>query len=84
MRDMVKYVNESSCGKGPTQFHSGSQFLAPVKNRRFLRFIHNNSNNIIFIIIINFFIRVFSEFTEAVAASLIPLVTNFPEIYAFF
>ena len=23
----------------------GSQFLAPMKNRRFLRFIHNNNNN---------------------------------------
>ena len=22
-------------------FHNGSQFLAPVKNRHFLRFIHN-------------------------------------------
>ena len=26
-------------------FHSGSLFLAPVKNRRFLRFIHNTTNN---------------------------------------
>ena len=26
------------------QFHSGSQLLAPTKNRRFLRFIHTNSN----------------------------------------
>ena len=25
------------------QFHSGSQFLAHAKNRRFLRFIHNNN-----------------------------------------
>ena len=24
---------------------SGSQFLAPVKNRQFLRFIHNKNNN---------------------------------------
>ena len=38
---------------------------------------------IIIIIIINFFRRVFSECTEAVATSLIPLVTNFPEIFAF-
>ena len=37
---------------------------------------------IIIIIIINFFRRVFSECTEAVATSLIPLVTNFPEICA--
>ena len=35
------------------------------------------------IIIINFFVRVFSECTEAVATSLIPLVTNFAEICAF-
>ena len=38
---------------------------------------------IIIIIIIHFFARVFSECTEAVATSLIPLVTNFPEICAF-
>ena len=38
---------------------------------------------IIIIVIINFFRRVFSECTEAVATSLIPLVTNFPEIFAF-
>ena len=38
---------------------------------------------IIIIIIIHFFIWVFSECTEAVATSLIPLVTNFPEICAF-
>ena len=35
------------------------------------------------IIIINFFIQVFSECTEAVSISLIPLVTNFTEIHAF-
>ena len=35
------------------------------------------------IIIIHFFARVFSECTEAVATSLIPLVTNFLEICAF-
>ena len=38
---------------------------------------------IIIIIIIHFFVRVFSECTEVVATSLIPLVTNFPEICAF-
>ena len=38
---------------------------------------------IIIIIIINFFRQFFSECTEAVATSLIPLVTNFPEIFAF-
>ena len=39
---------------------------------------------LIIIIIIIFFIRVFSECTVAIATSLIPLVTNFPEIYAFY
>ena len=38
---------------------------------------------LIIIIIIIFFRRVFSECTEAIATSLIPLVTNFPEIWAF-
>ena len=38
---------------------------------------------IIIIIIIHFFAQVFSECTEAVATSLIPLVTNFPGICAF-
>ena len=38
---------------------------------------------IIIIIIINFCRRVFMECTEAVATSLIPLVTNFPEVFAF-
>ena len=38
---------------------------------------------IIITIIINFFRRVFSDCTEAIATSLIPLVTNFPEICAF-
>ena len=37
----------------------------------------------IIIIIIIFFRRVFSECTEAIATSLIQLVTNFPEICAF-
>ena len=35
------------------QFHSGSQFLAPAKNRHFLRFFHN--------IIKYLFRRVFSD-----------------------
>ena len=35
---------------------------------------------VIIIIIIHFFTQVFSECTEAVATSLIPLVTNFPGI----
>ena len=38
---------------------------------------------IIIILIINFFRWFFSKCTEAVATSLIPLVTNFPEICAF-
>ena len=38
---------------------------------------------IIIIIIIHFFAQVFSVCTEAVATSLIPLVTNFPGICAF-
>ena len=49
----------------------------PVKKRQFLRFIHNNNNH-------NQLLQTgFSECTEAVATSLIPLVTNFPEIFAF-
>ena len=59
-------------------FHSGSQFLAPAKNRRFLRFIYTNNNYH------NHLLHtVFSECTVAITTSLIPLVTNFPEIYAF-
>ena len=42
--------------------------MAPAKNRHFSRFIL-----IIIIFIINFFRQVFSECTEAVATSLIPL-----------
>ena len=38
---------------------------------------------IIIIIINHFFARVFSECTEVIATSLIPLVTNFPEICSF-
>ena len=37
----------------------------------------------ILIIIIIFFKRVISECIEAIATSLIPLVTNFPEVCAF-
>ena len=44
------------------QFHSGSQFLAPAKNCRFLRFIHNNNHQILQ--------TVFSEYTEANTTSL--------------
>ena len=67
-------------------FHSRSQLLAPAKNRRFLRFIHILI--IIFIIIIiiiinNFFIWVFSEYTEAVTTSLLPIDAILPEICTF-
>ena len=50
-----------------------------LRNRRFLQFIHNNNNNNNN----NFFRWVFSECTEAVAASLVPLETIIPEICAF-
>ena len=45
--------------------------------------VHGFSIIIIIIIIINFFKRDFSECTEAIATSLIPLYTILPEIYAF-
>ena len=51
------------------QFHSGNQFLATAKNRHFLRFF----------LIVNFFRRVFSECTEAITTSPIPLDTILPE-----
>ena len=55
--------------------------MAPTKNRRFLRFIHTNNNN-------NYHNNLlqtgFLGVTEAIATSLIPLVTNFPEICASF
>ena len=59
---------------------NGSHLLAPVKtvNSCDLFIII-----IIIIIIIHFFARVFLECTEAVASSLIPLVTKFLEICAF-
>ena len=50
------------------QFHSGTQFLVPAKNHRFLRF-----SILIIIIIKNFFRRFFTECTEANTTSLIPL-----------
>ena len=45
--------------------------------------VHSDKTRLIIIIIIIFFGRVFSECTEAIATSLIQLVTNFPEICAF-
>ena len=43
---MKSYLYRASSLKSTITFlasvHSGSPFLAPVKNRRFLRFIHNN------------------------------------------
>ena len=62
---------------------SGLSFIAEVN------FWHPPKKNvscdkfIMIIIVIYFFRRVFSECTEAIATSLIPLVTNFPEICAF-
>ena len=60
--------------------HGISQFLAPAKNSLFLQFIHNNDNNNNN----NHFHHqllqtVFSECTEAVAISLVPLETILPE-----
>ena len=63
-----------------TLFHSGSQFLAPVKKLCFMRFIHNNNH---FIIIINFFIWVFLEYTKVVTRSLIPIDASLPDICTF-
>ena len=63
--------------------HSGSQFLAPMKNHRFLQYLFIIIIIIIIIIIfiiINFFIRVFSDYTEVVTTSLIPLDAIRPEI----
>ena len=57
---------------------SGSQFLAPVKNCQFLRFIHNNNN---------YHNQLYNQGFLGVYWScryiIIPLVTNFPEICAF-
>ena len=49
--------------------------MAPAKNRRFLRFIHNNQ------LLQTGFSQ--SSYTEANATSLIPLDTIFPEVCAF-
>ena len=65
-----------------------SSSLVPVLFREvfshpYISFFHllvNVFSVIIIIIIIHFFGQVFSEYTEAVATSLIPLVTNFPGI----
>ena len=45
-------------------FHSGSQFLAPAKNRRFLQFIHNQYQLLQ---------TGFLQYTEAVTTSLISI-----------
>ena len=47
--------------------------MVTAKNCCFLRFIPNNK------IIINFFRQVFSEYTEAITTSLIPLEIYLPE-----
>ena len=50
----------------------------------YISFFHLLVNGFsVIIIIIIFFRRVFSKYTEAIAISLIPLVNNFPEICAF-
>ena len=54
--------------------------MAPVKNRQFFLII---IIIIIIIFIINYFIRVFSEYTEAVTTSLIPIDAILPEICTF-
>ena len=54
------------------QFHSGSQFLAPAQNRRFLRFIHTNNYH-------NHLLQ--TGFLSILKRSLHRL--NFPEICAF-
>ena len=60
-------------------FHSGSQNLAPVKNRRFLRFFHNNNNYHNPALLQ----AGFSENTEAITTSRIPIDATLPEIFAF-
>ena len=59
---------------------SGLSFVAEVNFWRLIKTIISCN---LFIIIINFFRRVFSEFTEANATSLVPLHTILPEICAF-
>ena len=75
-----------------SNFKSTITFLASVSLRKSISGARQKSSIlaiysyyyvIIIIIIIIFFRRVFSECTEAIATSLIPLVTNFPEICAF-
>ena len=61
---------------------SGSQFLAPVKNRQFLRFIHNNNNNTNY----HFHQLLHSGFLGVYWSGryiTYTLVTNFPEIWSF-
>ena len=75
---MKTYVYRASNLKCTITFlalvHSRSQFLASAKNRH-CDFLIN--------VIINFFRRVFSEYTEEVTTSLIRLDTILPEIRAF-
>ena len=61
----------------PALASCGFQFLAPAKNHHFLRLF------MLIIIIIKFFRRVFSEYTEAVTTSLMPIHAILPEICAF-
>ena len=64
-----------------------SVLFREVFSHPYISFFHLLVNGfsviIIIIIIINFIIKVFSECTEAVATSFIPLVTDFPGICAF-
>ena len=64
---------------------SGLCFIAEVNFWRPPKIVISCNLFIIIIIIIiqHFFIQVFSEYTETIATSLIPLVTNFPEICAY-
>ena len=62
---------------------SGLSFIAEVNFWHPLKNIVSCDLFIIIIIVINFFRRVFSEYTEVNATSIIPLDNILPEIYAF-
>ena len=67
-----------------TNLKSTITFLCIEEWRMTIKFTNCRSCDLfILIIIIIFFRRVFLECTEAIATSLIPLVTSFPEICAF-
>ena len=56
------------------------EFLAPVKNRRFLRFIHRTNNNNYHFHHHQLLYTGFPEYTEVVTTSLIPVDAILPEI----